>query len=127
MAFCKSTSPPGDLGYCKGSQREKLAMLELKSRPQQQSTPDLCHSTVVDGQKSVPVRRTHSEDIKERVQLLEKAFTKAKYTRDTSHKRMDKNDPEYGRPQKGTWTAERGEKAHNHVHKVRQFFPQKVL
>ena len=32
---------PNDLGYCRGSRTEKIAMLESKCRPQQQSSPDL--------------------------------------------------------------------------------------
>ncbi len=64
------------------------------------------------------VRRTHSEDIKERMKLLEVAMAgKTQWTRGDL-KPIDKNDPDYGKPQKGTWTAERGQKAHNHVHKV---------
>lgn len=125
---CSSSSPshttsPDDLGYCRGSRKEKLAMLESKCRPQQQSNPDLMLSR----DNIQPVRRTHSEDIKERVQLLEKAMSKANYTKDLGGSTIDKNHPEYGTPQKGTWTAMRGEKAHSHVHKVRPYanFPSK--
>lgn len=31
---------------------------------------------------------------------------------------IDKSDPDYGKPQKGTKTELRGQKAHSHVHKV---------
>lgn len=51
------------------------------------------------------------------MQLLEESMTKQNYTRDLG-KRIDKTDPEYGKPQKGTWTAMRGEKAQSHVHRV---------
>lgn len=117
-----STTSLVDLGYCQGARKEKAAMLESKFRPQLQSTPDLSSvkkspsnklGKVVGG----PVRRTHSEDIKERVKLLEQAMSKSKYTRDLGGPPMDKSHPEYGKPQKGTWTAERGAKAHSHVHK----------
>lgn len=81
-------------------------MLESKCRPQ--------HPIF----SAQPGPKNHSEDIKERVQLLEKAMSKANYTRDHSAKPIDKNHPEYGTPQKGTWTEIRGQKAHSHVHKV---------
>ena len=74
-------------------------------------------SSSIEAPKASAVRRTHSEDIKERVQLLEKAISKANYTRDTGVA-INKNHPEYGTPQKGTWTEIRGQKAHSHVHKV---------
>jgi len=44
---------------------------------------------------------------------------KQKYTRDVDQP-MRKDDPDYGKPQQGTWTAERGAKAHSHVHRVNQ-------
>jgi hypothetical protein len=53
------------------------------------------------------------------MQLLEDSMTKQNFTRDVSKdQKMDKSHPDYGKPQKGTWTALRGEKAHSHVHKV---------
>ena len=109
-----------DLGYCQGSHQAKVAILDSKCqsalRPQQQSNPDLRLLKP----EAVPVRRTHSEDIKERVQLLEKAMAgKANYSRGAKHV-LDKSDPEYGTPEKGSQTALRGQKAHKHVHKVVQ-------
>ncbi len=44
---------------------------------------------------------------------------KQKYTRDVGCP-TSRDDPDYGKPQKGTWTAERGAKAHSHVHRVSQ-------
>ena len=44
-------------------------------------------------------------------------MSRNKYTRDVG-KPIDKSDPDYGKPQQGTWTAMRGEKAHSHIHKV---------
>ena len=64
-----------------------------------------------------PARRTHSEDIKERTKLLEKAMFKDNCTQDLGNK-INKNDPNYGKPQQGTLTEFRGQKAHTHVHKV---------
>jgi hypothetical protein len=73
-----------------------------------------------------PARRTHSEDIKERVQLLEKAMFKDNYTKDLGNT-INKSDPNYGKPQQGTLTEFRGQKAHTHVHKVCQpIFIEKV-
>ena len=46
-------------------------------------------------------------------------MTKQNFTRDVTQP-IDKNHPEYGKPQKGTWTEMRGQKAHSHVHKVSQ-------
>ena len=63
-------------------------------------------------------RQYHRIDIKGRVADLQRAMEKANYTKDTGQK-MDKNDPKYGTPQEGTWTALRGQKAHTHVHKVK--------
>ena len=125
--FLKSSKCINSFNFKKGSRKEKLAMLETKCRPQQQSTPDLSEDDPqctgeyfnpekISSRKGPPIRRTHSDDIKERVQLLEKAINNTKYN--SNDTRLDKNDPEYGRPLKGTWTAERGVKAHNHVHKV---------
>jgi hypothetical protein len=51
------------------------------------------------------------------MQLLEASMSKQKYTRDVDTK-IDKSHPDYGKPQSGTWTAIRGEKANSHVHKV---------
>lgn len=45
-------------------------------------------------------------------------MTRHNYTRDVGTP-IDKSHPDYGKPQKGTWTAIRGEKANSHVHKVR--------
>jgi len=117
-----TTELPDDLGYCRGSRKEKIAMLESKCRPQQQSSPDL--STAEPGTvkyqggngQTRPARRTHSEDIKERVQLLEKAMFKDNYTKDLGNT-IKKSDPNYGKPQQGTLTEFRGQKAHTHVHK----------
>ena len=67
-------------------------------------------------------RQHHRIDINERVQALQQAMEKANYTKDTHGHKMDKNDPNYGTPQEGSWTALRGQKAHSHVHKVRFFF-----
>ena len=64
-----------------------------------------------------PARRTHSEDIKERTKLLEKAMFKDNITRDLGNP-ISKSDPNYGKPQQGTLTEFRGKKAHTHVHKV---------
>merc|ERR1712038_2201738 len=115
-----SRSDLNDLGYCQGSNKEKMAMLESKCRSQQpqqsNSNPDLCDDEVKNKEnKGPPIRRTYSDDIKGRVQLLEKAMSNSKYN--TNDKRLDRNDPNYGRPLHGTWTAERGAKAHNHVQK----------
>ena len=63
----------------------------------------------------------HRIDINERVQALQQAMEKANYTKDTHGHKMDKNDPNYGTPQEGSWTALRGQKAHSHVHKVSFF------
>ena len=120
MKATKSTSgngnnnPPDDLGYCQGSRKEKAAMLESKCKPQQQ--PDLDSSEIAEASSKTP-KKAKNEEIKERVQLLEKAMAKANYTKDVGIP-MDKDDPDYGKPQKGTWTEMRGKKAHNHVHKV---------
>ena len=65
-------------------------------------------------------RHYHKINISERVDALQKAMEKASYTKDTGQK-MDRNDPKYGTPQEGTWTALRGQKAHTHVHKVHFF------
>ena len=46
---------------------------------------------------------------------------KANFTKDNADK-MDKTDPDYGKPQKGTRTELRGQKAHTHVHKVCSLF-----
>jgi len=141
---------PDDLGYCRGSRKEKIAMLESKCRPQQQSSPDLSTAEPGDKKKIAmleskwqpqqqssqdistakpwtakyqtgngqtrPARRTHSEDIKERTKLLEKAMFKDNCTQDLGNK-INKNDPNYGKPQQGTLTEFRGQKAHTHVHK----------
>ena len=49
---------------------------------------------------------------------LENAMTKTKFVRgDTARPTMDKSDPNYGKPEEGTKTSERGKKAHSHVHK----------
>jgi len=48
---------------------------------------------------------------------------KQKYTRDTDGP-ISRDDPNYGKPQKGTWTAERGAKAHSHVHRVKNSLKQ---
>ena len=94
-----------DLGYCQGAHEEKTKMLELKSR----STKE---------KKRNQQREHHRIDINERVQALQLAMEKANYTKDTNGHKMDKTDPKYGTPQEGSWTALRGQKAHNHVHKV---------
>ena len=119
-----------DLGYCRGARAEKVAMLEAnfkKVNQRQSSTPDL---SVIESSASKAVnkdllkpakqarRRTHSEDIRQRMRCLEDAWTKTNYTRDEK-KPMSKSDPNYGKPQQGSLTAARGEKAHTHVHKVR--------
>ena len=57
-------------------------------------------------------------NFKERVQLLEKAMFKDNCTQDLGNK-INKSDPNYGKPQQGTLTEFRGQKAHTHVHKVR--------
>ena len=67
--------------------------------------------------KTNPTRRTHSEDVRERIQLLEKAMQKDNLTKDLG-KTINKSDPNYGKPQQGTLTEFRGQKAHTHVHKV---------
>ena len=87
-----------------GNRKEKLAMLESKCRPHQHSAPDLCEddeyneisaasaaSTINIVSKRPPIRRTRSDDIKERVLQLEKAMTNSKYN--TKDQRLDKNDP----------------------------------
>ena len=88
-----------------GNRQEKLAMLESKCRPQQHSAPDLCEdddeyneinvasvaSTINIVRKGPQIRRTHSDDIKERVLQLEKAMTNSKYN--TNDQRLGKNDP----------------------------------
>ena len=101
-----------DLGYCQGSLEEKTKMLESKSskkRPKDQN------------------RQHHRIDINERVQALQQAMEKANYTKDTHGHKMDKNDPNYGTPQEGSWTALRGQKAHSHVHKVSFFRFQEIF
>ena len=65
--------------------------------------------------------RAHSDDIKGRVAALENAMTKTKFVTVTERPTMDKNDPNYGKPEEGTKTAERGKKAHSHVHKGKKY------
>lgn len=48
------------------------------------------------------------------MQQLEHAMTKTQFV---SGRRVSKGDPGYGRPEEGTKTAERGKRAHSHVHK----------
>ena len=96
-----------DLGYCKGSREEKTKMLESK-----------CEQSKSNKRKPRDQNNHHRIDINERVQALQQAMEKANYTKDTHGHKMDKNDPNYGTPQEGSWTALRGQKAHSHVHKV---------
>jgi hypothetical protein len=97
-----------DLGYCRGSRAEKAALLRAKL---QASAPDL-QATLA----TTPMRRTHSADIKERMRMLESAMTKTNFVQDVLVL-PEKGHPDYGRPQEGTRTAERGKRAQTHVHK----------
>jgi len=100
------SSSQDDLGYCKGSREEKTKMLESK-----------CEQSKSNKRKPRDQNNHHRIDINERVQALQQAMEKANYTKDTHGHKMDKNDPNYGTPQEGSWTALRGQKAHSHVHK----------
>ncbi len=48
---------------------------------------------------------------------LEDAMSKTHFVKDMKSGRLSKSDPDYGRPQAGTKTAERGQRANRHVHK----------
>ncbi|TRY71945.1 hypothetical protein TCAL_03936 [Tigriopus californicus] len=62
------------------------------------------------------IRRSGGSDIKERKLLLETAMTNSTCTQPVD-KAISKDDPNYGRPQQGTFTEARGQRAQIHVHK----------
>ena len=102
-----------DLFYCKGSNKEKTALLEKRQEgglPKQQ----------VQRLPSPKSRRSGGGDIQERMKRLEKAMSRdSDCTQPVAEEDVitDKNDPDYGKPQAGTKTEARGRRAQTHVHK----------
>lgn len=92
-----------DLYYCKGAREERTASLAKRQS----------HSKVP---WSPMIRRSGGSDIKERKLLLENAMTNSTCTQPVE-KAISKDDPNYGRPQQGTFTEARGQRAQIHVHK----------
>ncbi len=91
------------LVYCKGARSERTAQLEKK------------HRKLSFRQQQRPTRRLN-EGVKERQRLLEEAMTKDNFVKCRTEA-LDPKDPGYGKPQEGSRTAERGKKAHKHVHR----------
>lgn len=98
------------LGYCQGNRQEKSAVLE-KKRSRLIHKHSLRRPT-----RNDVMSRNSGGQIKERMNMLEQAMSKDNFVK-SMEKPMDKDDPNYGKPQEGTKTAERGKKAQTHVHK----------
>ncbi len=92
------------LVYCKGARSERALQLETR---RSQAAPK---------SGSTKPRRRLNEGVMERQRQLEQAWTKDNFV-ECRTVALSKGDPGYGRPQEGTRTAERGKKAHRHVHK----------
>jgi hypothetical protein len=75
------------INYCKGARTEKMALLKTRSsrpfRPAVEARPP----------------KSQSSDIVERMNQLEQAMAKDNFVKDI--KKMDKADPNYGKPQEG--------------------------
>ncbi len=97
------------LVYCKGARSERTAQLESRRRVGGGG------KTPAAAARHRPTKRVN-EGVLERTRRLQEAMSGADFVK-CRDEAPERGDPRYGRPQEGTQTAERGRRAHSHVHK----------
>ena len=97
-----------DIGFCKGAKAEKMALLEASKN---RSNSSKAATSAASKSRS----SSSTSGIRERMRQLEDHASKTRFVKDS--KKLSRSDPNYGRPQEGTKTAERGRRANSHVHK----------